>query len=244
MDLEDYHVKTEVFEGPLDVLLSLIEKRKLLINDISLAKVADDYIAYIRGLESLPISDTAQFVLIASTLILIKSKSLLPNLELSAEEEQTVSDLEERLRLRQKYKELSKHIRSLFGTHKLFAALEKKSIHRASVFAPDRQTTTAVLCKTIKSIIAALPVPEKLAKATVQKVISLEEMIVSLTDRISKSFKMSFKDLNKKGADKVEVIVSFLAILELVKQGIVAVRQDQQFQNIEMEATQLSTPRY
>ena len=94
----EYQVKTHIFEGPLDTLLSLIEKRKLFINDISLSKVADDYIAYIKSLENFPIADSAHFILIASTLVLIKSKSLLPNLTLSEEEEHSIEDLEARLR--------------------------------------------------------------------------------------------------------------------------------------------------
>ncbi len=69
-----FTVKQQHFEGPLDVLLNLIEKRKLFINDISLAKVADDYLAYIKSLENFPIADSANFILIASTLVLIKSK--------------------------------------------------------------------------------------------------------------------------------------------------------------------------
>jgi segregation and condensation protein A len=89
-----YKVKTETFEGPLDLLLSLIEKRKLFINDISLAKVADDYVSHIQSLGNFPIADSANFILIASTLLLIKSKSLLPQLTLSEEEQTNVDDLE------------------------------------------------------------------------------------------------------------------------------------------------------
>ena len=93
-----YNVKTHIFEGPLDTLLSLIEKRKLFINDISLAQVADDYISYVRSLTDFPLADSAHFVLIASTLVLIKSKSLLPNLSLTEEEQSNIDDLEDRLK--------------------------------------------------------------------------------------------------------------------------------------------------
>src|SRR3989338_7017919 len=116
MDSE-YYVKTHIFEGPLDTLLSLVEKRKLFISDISLAQVADDYIAYIKSLEDFPIADSAHFILIASTLVLIKSKSLLPTLTLSEEEEHNIEDLEKRLAEYQKYKELSRHLRERFGIH-------------------------------------------------------------------------------------------------------------------------------
>ena len=78
MDGQEYTVKTEAFEGPLELLLNLIEKRKLFISDISLAQVADDYIEYINKQEDFPMASTADFILVASTLVLIKSKSLLP----------------------------------------------------------------------------------------------------------------------------------------------------------------------
>ena len=106
MEKSAYTVKTEAFEGPLDILLSLIEKRKLHINDVSLSKVADDFIAYINSIEEFPLEESADFILIASTLILIKSKSLLPTLDLSIEEEEDISTLEDRLREYQKIKEL------------------------------------------------------------------------------------------------------------------------------------------
>ena len=99
-----FQIKTEVFEGPLDLLLNLIEKRKLFINDIALSKVADDYIAYLQSQEKFPIAQSADFLVIASTLLLIKSKSLLPNLNLSEEEQHDVNDLERRLKIYQRIK--------------------------------------------------------------------------------------------------------------------------------------------
>ena len=75
MSADKYHVKTDAFQGPLDLLLNLIEKRKLHINDVSLGQVADDYIFYTKQLDKFPISETANFILIASTLVLIKSRA-------------------------------------------------------------------------------------------------------------------------------------------------------------------------
>ena len=74
----DYQIKTEVFEGPLELLLDLVEKRKLFINEISLASVADDYITHLKTFEKMPVDFVSNFLIVASTLILIKSKSLLP----------------------------------------------------------------------------------------------------------------------------------------------------------------------
>lgn len=243
MDSEKYTIKTDIFEGPLDVLLTLIEKRKLLINDISLSKVADDYITYVRSLGQLPLADTAQFVLIASTLILIKSKSLLPGIELSEEEQESIDELEERLKIRQKYKELSLNIKKIFGKKMLFQPLPRKET--VVVFSPDKRLTTSFLILKIKEVLANIPKLEILPKTLVKKVISLEEAIISLTERINKSLKMNFREFTKTDKkDKVSVIVSFLAMLELVKQGIIAVRQDKKFQDIEIETTSVSVPHY
>ena len=238
-----YNVKTHIFEGPLDTLLSLIEKRKLFINDISLAQVADDFIAYVRGLENFPISESAHFVLIASTLVLIKSKSLLPTLTLTEEEQSSIEDLEKRLAEYQKYKNLSRHLKERFGIHTEYLRLPSKE--KIIVFTPDQNTSTSRIFETIQSVISAIPKKEFVQKAIVQKVISLEEMIESLTARIQTSMKMSFKDFSGMGkVEKVNVIVSFLAMLELVKQGIIKVRQDKDFHDIEIETQSVGVPHY
>ena len=113
-----YNAKIGSFEGPLGLLLSLIEDRKLFINEISLAQVADDYIGYLKNLQDLPperkIANVSYFVLVAATLILIKSKSLLPNLALTEEEEEKIGDLERRLKLYQIIKKASVNIKNNF----------------------------------------------------------------------------------------------------------------------------------
>ncbi len=238
-----FQIKTEVFEGPLDLLLSLIEKRKLFINDIALAKVADDYISYLQNQEVFPISDSADFLVIASTLLLIKSKSLLPNLNLSEEEQQDMGDLERRLKIYQRIKELSVHIKNQFGKEIIFTAEPRKAL---PIFSPDATMTKENIFAAIMSVIKALPkVAENIPKAIVKKVISLEEMIGDLTKRIQSSIKLSFREFAKVGKEeRVNVIISFLAMLELVKQGIVKVKQDNQFEDIEMETQQAGLPHY
>ena len=242
MSENKFQIKTENFEGPLDLLLSLVEKRKLFINEISLAKVADDYIAYLQGKESLPIADSADFLVIASTLILIKSRSLLPSLNLTSEEQADIVDLETRLKIYQRIKELSNHIKIRFGKDIIFAAEPRKAV---PVFSPDQTMTKENLLSAILNAIKALPKKEFIPKAVVKKVISLEEMIGNLTERIKRSVKMSFKDFSKFGKEeKVNVIISFLAMLELVKQGIVNVKQENQFSDIEIETQDVGVPQY
>lgn len=243
MNENSYKVKTEIFEGPLDTLLGLIEKRKLFINDISLAQVADDFIAYVKNLGDFPIGESANFILIASTLVLIKSKSLLPNLTLSQEEEQSIDDLQDRLKEHQKYKKLGEDLLKIFNKRNLYIKLPPKETK--VLFVPDERISLNRIYESIRQIISQIPKAENLPKTVVQKVISLEEMIGNLTDRITKSFKMSFKDFSGIGKeDKVNVIVSFLAMLELVKQGIIHVKQENLWDDIEIETNSISVPRY
>jgi len=239
-----FQIKTTVFEGPLDLLLSLIEKRKLFINDVSLAQVADDYITHIKSMGELPVRGTAHFLLIASTLVLIKSKSLLPALTLTEEEKGDIKDLEIRLRIYQRMRELGEsHIKSQFGKTMLFARMPSKQ--REVVFSPDKHTSTAGIGDAIRRVLANLPKKERIAETVVRKVVSLEEMIDNLSVRIQKSLKMSFKDFSQMGKqDRVHVVVSFLAMLELVKQGAIDVAQGHQFGDINMESRSAGVPRY
>ena len=139
MEAEAYKIKTENFEGPFHLLLSLIEERKFFINDLSLAQVTEDYLNFVSKLEKQNPSETSNFIVVAATLILIKSKSLLPNLDLTSEEESDIHNLEERLKLYELYTKLSKNIKDVFGEKIIFAPLERKN--EVLVFLPDDQIT-------------------------------------------------------------------------------------------------------
>ncbi len=237
-----FTIKHERFEGPLDLLLSLIEKRKLFINEISLSKITDDFISHIQNLQGYPIAESAHFILIASTLVLIKSRSLLPQLKLTEEEEDSIQDLETRLKLYKRIKELSVHVSQRFGKEIMFEPQTRKL---NPVFAPDASMTAPNLATAIRSLIASLPKKEKLPEVLVRKVVSLEEMIDTLTSRIKGALKMSFKTFAGVGKEeKVNVIVSFLAMLELVKQGMIQVRQERDFDDIVMETSEVGLPHY
>ncbi|MFA6338896.1 MAG: ScpA family protein [Candidatus Paceibacterota bacterium] len=240
---EQFKVKTEHFEGPLDLLLSLIEKRKLFINDISLAKVTDDYISHVKSYENFPVDQSANFILIASTLLLIKSRSLLPALKLTEDEEKNIEDLQNRLKIYQRMKELSSNVKKMYGSNLIFAKSETKNIQ--TVFSPDKETNVSKLLSTIREVLKNLPKKEILPKVLVRKVISLEETIEKLTGRIKTSLRMSFKNFSGFGKEeKVNVIVSFLAMLELVKNGIINVMQQSKHGDIEMETQEIGVPKY
>ncbi len=239
-----FTIKTTTFEGPLDLLLSLVEKRKLFINDIALSQVTDDFISHIQNFEKLPMADSANFILIASTLLLIKSKSLLPSLSLTEEEEEGIHDLETRLKIFKRIKDASVNIQSLFGKQIIFAQSHQRQV--SPVFSPPQSMNLLSLAQAIKDIIKSLPKKENIPKAVVKQVISLEEMIDNLTKRITHGIRMKFSEFSGKGdkVEKVNVIVSFLAMLELVKQGIINVSQENNYGDIHMESKEIGVPRY
>ncbi|MEK7176087.1 MAG: segregation/condensation protein A, partial [Patescibacteria group bacterium] len=217
-----YTVKTRVFEGPLDLLLELVTKRKLFVNDVSLAEVTDDFIRYIALSEEYSLSESAEFILIASTLMLIKSRSLLPMLELTREEEASIHDLEDQLVLYARAKELAAELKKIFGKNIIFEKTPSKN--DVIVFTPDSKTDLSNLRLALGELIATLPKKEVLPKVMVKKVISLEEMIDKLAERIVKAGKLNFRDL--KHEDKLSTIVGFLAMLELVKRGAILATQE------------------
>lgn len=241
---QDFTVKTEVFEGPLELLLNLIEKRKLLINDIALSQVTDDYISYIKTHEAeFPINKISHFIVVASTLLLIKSKSLLPTIELTEEEAASVEDLELRLKIYQRIKLASETVRTHLGATPLFSK-QYVAQDTEPLFAPPRELSIMQLVDAIKNFTASLPKIEKVPQAVIKKVVSLEEMIGTLTTRIRAGLQMNFKEFAGMGkAEKVHVIVSFLAMLELVKQGLIAVEQESDG-DIRMHTKDIGTPSY
>jgi segregation and condensation protein A len=238
-----FTIKTHSFEGPLDLLLDLIEKKKLFINDIALGKVTDDFISHIKQFDTMPMDESAHFILVASTLLLIKSKSLLPQLQLTEEEQGDIHDLEVRLKIYKRIKEASVFVQALFGKDIVFQQSQMRPV--SPVFTPDAEFTLEKALLSLKDLINRLPKKEKIPHTIVKKVISLEDMIDTLTTRINSSLRISFKDFTKEHKEnKVNVIVSFLAMLELVKQGIVNVSQEGTFDDIHMETKEVRVPRY
>ncbi len=236
-----YKVRAGSFEGPLELLLSLIEARKLFVNEFSLSEVTNDYIQYIKELGEVPtekrIADISYFIMIAATLILIKSKSLLPNLNLTEEETEKIDDLEIRLKLYQIIKNASIDIKNQFGTQIIFSAPERN--WNIPVFSPDVRINQELIGLSILDVIQGLPKKtEKLPEIEVKRVVSIDEMINDLTERIQNSMNMSFREFAKGNSDmnekeiKVTVIVSFLAMLELVREGIIDVIQNSSFEDI------------
>jgi segregation and condensation protein A len=230
VETEDFKIKTTGFEGPFGLLLNLIEKRKLFINDVSLSAVTEDYLAYMNKLGGLSPAEVSSFVLIASTLLLIKSKSLLPNLDLTSEEEGDIKNLEERLRLYELFLKLGGKIKNNFGEKIIFAPLERRN--SVLIFLPDDQITKDSMMTFARDVLGAMPKKIFMPEVEVKTVVSIEEMIDKLTERIKNTLKMNFKDLSGQTGktvtreEKVVVIVGFLAMLELVRQGMIDAIQE------------------
>jgi len=243
IDPQHFAVKTEVFEGPLELLIELVEKRKLLINDISLAAVTDEYMQRVSLMQELSLPNTVQFVTLAATLLLIKSKSLLPVLELTEEEEGSIEDLTERLRQYQIYRDAAAPINVMFGYTMLHEA--QYTPPREPLFVTDGYCALDQMSEAMTRVLHNLPremTPK--AKATVRPTISLEDMMARLQKRITQQLRTRFSDIRRDEPEHKNVIVGFLAILELFKQGDLLIVQDGRFADIHLESDKASTPTY
>ncbi|HRH25918.1 MAG TPA: segregation/condensation protein A [Candidatus Paceibacterota bacterium] len=252
-----YSIKTDVYEGPLEALLDLVEKRKLFINDISLASVTDDFIAYVESLgggkqedgtmvSPYPIEETSEFLVIASTLLLIKSRSLLPNLSLTESEAADVEDLEVRLRLLQTFKEAAQVLGShLKGAGYCYAPLNTRAFRAEPRFSPHSSLTLPGLLEAAWRAISLVPKVEERPQVNVKKVISLEETISRLAERVTAALSTSFREFSGYGTkEKTDVIIGFLALLELVKRGVIIAKQHDHFADITLESEKVSVPNY
>ena len=226
-----YKVKLEQFEGPLDLLLQLIEKEDLDINQISLAKIADEYIGYVNSQTNISLEDLSDFLLVASKLIYIKSKSLLPYLVWGEEEEEAI-DLEGQLKIYKEFLEASHKVETLMKRKKHFFVRERVSVPPG--FYPPLKVTAGILKEIYAGILHRIEPFIAAGKEIKDKVISIKQKIEDLKTEISKRARMGFNEFAKKAKNKTEVIVSFLALLELIKQKIVDVSQDDLFQEIQI----------
>ncbi len=235
--------KNEGFEGPIDLLLTLIEKRKLHISTVSLSKVADEFISYIEKQEGIPLEETADFLNVASTLLLIKSVSLLPKLEITEEEKVSMEELELRLKIYEIMRERASELKQTLGSRELYFANQTKNMD--VVFSPSNDLSQNNLTAAINTLVSMLPKPAVLKEVVVKQIKKIEDVIEDLTLRVQKSLKLSFKDFSGLGKEeKVNVVVSFLAMLELVKQGIVNVNQNNSFEDIHIETANPGLPTY
>lgn len=225
----EFTVKLERFEGPYTKLLELIEARKLSITEISLVTVADDYIAYIKTLDQKNLVDISQFIVVASTLMLMKAKSLLPGLVYTEEEEKQVEDLERKLELYALLSEAQKHTKDVYNRTPLFARPYRQQ-KEVTVFVPDERVTKELLQSIASMTIMTFIEPKTLVKVAVEKALRMENIIESLLLRVQGAQNISLKSLAD-GAATIEerkklLIVNFIAILELLRSGALTANQE------------------
>lgn len=223
-----FAVKLEQFEGPLDLLLSMIEEEKLDITKVALSKIAEEYLRLVKETQ-LPPEEVADFLLVASKLLLIKSQALFPNLPVEDEG----PSLESQLKLLKLYHDASKGIEVLIAQKHFVYFREKMPVER--IFRPPQKTTLALLQEVFLGVIKTLEPVVRIPKRIVLKAISISERIERLRKLILEKLTTSFHGFVGTGGDKTEMIVSFLALLELCKQRIVDVKQEGLFHDIMIE---------
>ncbi len=236
-----FKVTTAAFDGPLEALLNLIESRKLSISQVSMAEVCDLYLAYVEKLPEMPLPETSQFILVASMLLLIKSRTLLPGLELSQDERESVEELEKRLARYAIYRAAARTLRKRWGTAPFL--LPRRAPERPIRFSPA-EASVENIARAVQKLLQTLPSPEKMAQAAVAPVIALEEAISNLRTRLRGAVRTRFSELVKNTSDRVEMIVYFLAMLELVRSGSASATQDSLFSEITIEIEDIALPSY
>ncbi|MDR3583559.1 MAG: ScpA family protein [Candidatus Pacebacteria bacterium] len=228
-----YRIKLDKFEGPLELLLELIEKDKMDVTELSLAKVADEYLEYIKNNESINLAHLAEFLSVASKLILIKSRALLPMLKFTEEEEEEIKDLAYQLEEYKKFKVAAETLGNLTEAGRICYSREGFGGVK-SIFYPPENFNVFDFKKYFQLVLAEIPVIEKLQEEIVSEVVTLEERINDLEQKLRSRVSSSFAELVAGARDKVDVIVSFLAMLEMVKQRLVMVEQGEMFAEIRL----------
>lgn len=230
----EFILKHKKFEGPFELLIDLIGKEKLAISDISLAQVTDEYMAYVRTLEKLDPEALAEFLVVAAQLMLIKSRSLLPTLVLTDEEEESIDELEKRLAEFKKLRELVHELKRWEAARPFMISRESFTACEP-IFYPPPKLTLEKIEQAFSSFLAAIPKVHRLAEEKLKRVISLQEKINHVRQFLMNSVEQAFSELVSGSKEKVEVIVSFLAILELARQKFINLDQHELFSDIKIK---------
>lgn len=234
-------IKLQQFEGPLALLVKLIDNAKLDITQVNLATIADQYIAHLKAMTDINPEEMADFLVVASRLLLIKAKALLPYL--LPEEEQQIEDFEKQLRMYKEFLEASKKIEKMVAGKKFMFEREfnrKAIIANLGLFAPPPGLTKEIMKGIFTEVISHIsPIVEKIEEGVLHMTISLDEKIKSIEQTVVGKIRSRFSEIIAKAESKVEVIVSFLAMLELIKQRTLSADQGELFSEIEIFRSEL-----
>jgi segregation and condensation protein A len=227
--------KIDKFEGPLGLLVELIEKEEMDITEISLAKIADQYIEYIRRAREIEPEEMADFLVVAAKLLLIKSRALLPFLKAEAEEE--IKEFEDQLRMYKEFLEAAKKIEAIIGQKRFSFSREfnrQAILANANIFSPPKKLCSKDLHSLFNEIIKNIRPVEVLEEKRLEKTFNIEDKILAIQQILLNQIKISFNHILAGAQCKTEVIVSFLALLELIKQKNIVVAQNGLFSEIEI----------
>lgn len=232
-----FEVNLTNYTGPLDVLLRLIEDKKMPIHEISLVHVTDAFLQYVRqyAKQRPAVSQITYYLVVAATLVLMKSRSLIPNLPLSADEEQSIEELELQLKLLKLFKDGGKNINAIWDQNPLF--LRSRCV-QIPVFAPDARISPEFLQTAFQNALHQIPKVETLTKAQpIRQVVHLHDVMSAIDEKIKTGTSFTFLDFTNQlfarfkdrldsATQKSAVVVSFLALLEMVKGGTLTATQD------------------
>jgi len=231
----NYNVQTPVYEGPLDLLLNLIERTELDITTVSLATVTDQYLAHINSMEQLNADEISAFLVIAAKLIQIKSEALLPRPPVrEAGEEDLGTSLVDQLKLYKRFKEIGKWL----------GVREQANLRTYLRIAPPPKVEAKLDMSniTLEKLVAAAE--EAFAKEKDKKPlgtvitaprVTIREKIDMITQVMKESQRASFSSLAKGSTSRLEIVVTFLAMLELIKRYRVQAHQEGLFSEIEID---------
>jgi segregation and condensation protein A len=222
-------LKLEKFSGPLDLLLQLVDQEKLSITDIALSKVTEQFFSYLDRLEKNRPEELADFLIIAARLIYLKSHSLLQYAY--PEEEDNEPGLADQLKLYKQYVEAGKIVNSLWEAGKIAYGRIEPPL-KAKEFVLPFNATKNNLRDSMIFLLNRLKPLEVLPKITIDHSISIKQKIDAIRNLLKNGKEFSFKNLLSSAQNKTEVVVSFLAILELIKQQSVRFRQVNAFEDL------------
>ncbi|MCC8168935.1 MAG: segregation/condensation protein A [Oscillospiraceae bacterium] len=212
--------KLDTFEGPLDLLLTLIKKNKVSIYDIPIVEITEQYLEAIEGIEDDKIENTSEFLVMAANLLFIKSKMLLPKDE-EEEEEDPREELARRLAEYQKFKEASSELRKTEFSSKYMVFREEEKIN-FPIPEYNREHTISELTDAFNSILQRKIRAEKPTKRAFlgivgREKVSVDDMVEKICKRLKRGKRVQFKSLFRAEDSKPEMIATFLAVLEMIK---------------------------
>jgi len=240
-----YKVKLPIFEGPLDLLLHLIKREELDITKVSLAQVTDQYLEYIGLLEELTVEVLADFLLVAAKLLLIKSEALLPRPPSApGEEEEDVGDaLARQLIEYKKFKEAALGLRQREETGlRAYVRVApppklKRPFGRKQNDAQDRpldleDVSLADLVEAVQRALDARPALPSVSEVVTPFTVTVAEKMVLIKNKLKRHKRVSFNRLLDQAASRAEIIVTLMAVLELIKLKGIVVQQERLFGEI------------